>query len=75
MGHNSLPPARSGLSFGENRLFEHVLALEDANTPKWPTIVYILLLFSSNFKFTLNNYKFTCFKACWPGQVSVRSYK
>ena len=66
MGHNALPPARFGLSLGVNCLFEHVLSIRDANTPMELTIVYSLLLLSSNFKLTLNNYKFTCFEACKP---------
>ena len=57
MGHKALPPTRAGLFFGEIRLFEHVLALGDANTPRYPTLVYILLLFYFNFKLTFNNYK------------------
>ena len=70
MGHNALPPACSSLSFRVIHLFEHVMALGDANTPRYPTILYILSLFSSNFKLTFNKYEFTCFKACKPGLVT-----
>ena len=67
MGHKALPLARFDISFGAILLFEHVLAPRDANTPTKLTIVYILLLFSSNFKSTFNNFEFTYFKACKPG--------
>ena len=56
MGHNALPLAHSDHSFKVIHLFEHVLAPRDANTPMYPTILYILLLFSYNFKLTFNNY-------------------
>lgn len=70
MGYNALPPAHSSLSFGVIYLFEHVLA-PGIQIPQVaylkPTLGYILLLFSFNFKLTFYNFKLTYFKACRPG--------